>query len=121
MYKRQLWVTAVDGTLGAPDPSHPAFYLEGQDDTPNMRGFWTLAACIATPPAAAPDDGGGADAVGACTNGFDCCSGFCENGVCVTIGKVACGGLGSGCTSGADCCNASAVTCAGGVCTAVVQ
>jgi hypothetical protein len=121
--KRRLWVTAVDGTLGAPDPSHPAFYLEGQDDTPNMRGFWTLAACIATPPAGtvSSDAGADADAGGGCTNGFDCCSGFCENGVCVDIGKVACGGLGSGCTSGADCCNGNAVTCAGGICTAVVQ
>jgi hypothetical protein len=131
--KRRLWVTAVDTTLGTTDPSHPAFYLEGQDDTPNMRGFWTLAACIATPGAAAASDAGvssgtdagasvGADAGGgACTNGFDCCSGFCQNGVCVDIGQVACQGLGGSCTTSGDCCNSSAVTCTGGVCSAVVQ
>jgi hypothetical protein len=123
----------VDTTLGTTDPSHPAFYLEGQDDTPNMRGFWTLAACIATPGAAAASDAGvssgtdagasvGADAGGgACTNGFDCCSGFCQNGVCVDIGQVACQGLGGSCTTSGDCCNSSAVTCTGGVCSAVVQ
>jgi hypothetical protein len=131
--KRRLWVTAVDTTLGTTDPSHPAFYLEGQDDTPNMRGFWTLSACIATPGAAAAADAGmstgaetgapvGSDAgTGACTNGFDCCSGFCQNGVCVDIGKVACTGLGGSCTTAGDCCNSSAVRCTGGVCAVVVQ
>jgi mono/diheme cytochrome c family protein len=104
--KRRLWVTAVDGSVGTTDPSHPAFYLEGQDNTPNMRGFWTLAACIPTPAAVAQD--AGPDAGGACTNGFACCSGFCQNGVCVEIGKVACSGVGGGCTTTADCCNTSA-------------
>jgi hypothetical protein len=142
--KRRLWVTAIDTKLGTTDPSHPAFYLEGQDNTPNMRGFWTLAACIATPgapagasstvasdaetPDAAETDAGSQEA-GAnppdggamCTNGFECCSGFCQNGVCVDTGKVACGGLGSSCTSDGDCCNSSAVRCSGGVCSAVVQ
>jgi hypothetical protein len=46
--KRRLWVAAVDTTIGTTDPSHPAIYLEGQTDTPNMRGFWTLSSCIAT-------------------------------------------------------------------------
>lgn len=129
--KRRLWVTAVDGTIGTMDPSHPAIYLEGQDDTPNMRGFWTLAACVPTPtPGGVPDggaasasvDGGGTDGgAGACTNGFACCSGFCQNGVCVDINKVACVGLGGGCATVRDCCNSSAVVCTNGICAVVAQ
>jgi len=139
--KRRLWVTAVDTMIGSTDPSHPAFYLEGQDDTPNMRGFWTLAACIPTPGApaggsAASDAGGSAAAdagaappdaavgdggAGACTNGFNCCSGFCQNGMCVDIGKVACVGVGGGCTTASDCCNSSTVACVSGKCMPTLQ
>ncbi|MGH7439085.1 MAG: hypothetical protein ACRENE_25635, partial [Polyangiaceae bacterium] len=107
--KRRLWVAPVDTTIGTADPSHPAIFLEGQEDTPNMRGFWTLSSCVATP--TTPDAGG------SCTNGFDCCSGFCKNGVCVMPNKVACSGIGGSCTTAADCCNASAVSCSGGTCT----
>jgi hypothetical protein len=136
--KRRLWVAAVDTTLGTVDPSHPAIFLEGQEDTPNMRAFWTLASCIATPGApgggasdagvtsdAAAKDAGSSDAGGAsdagsaaCTNGFQCCSGFCENGQCVDVSAVACVGAGGGCASTTDCCNPSVVDCAAGVCTA---
>jgi hypothetical protein len=112
--KRRLWVAAVNPTIGTVDPSHPAIYLEGQEDTPNMRGFWTLASCIATPPA-------GSDAGAACTAGFQCCSGFCTNGQCVDITTVACTGVGGSCTTSADCCNSSVVSCNGGVCGAVSQ
>jgi hypothetical protein len=114
--KRRLWVAAVDTSIGTSDPSHPAIFLEGQEDTPNMRGFWTLAACIATPPAssATPD-------AGACTNGFNCCSGFCKNGMCVDVNKVACSGLGGACSSAGDCCNSTAVNCNSGKCSPIVQ
>lgn len=130
--KRRLWVAAVDTTIGAVDPSHPAIYLEGQDDTPNMRAFWTLASCIGTPGApsgggldgglradaapsndAAAADGGGLE----CTAGFQCCSGFCENGRCVDVTSVACAGAGGTCATATDCCNSSVVKCTGGVCT----
>jgi hypothetical protein len=114
--KRRLWVAAVDRGVGSADPSHPAIYLEGQEDTPNMRGFWALAPCIATPPGR-----GGGDAGGACTNGFDCCSGFCENGVCADTGTLVCVGLGDSCSTAADCCNSSAVACTNGMCTALVK
>jgi len=112
--KRRLWVAAVDPTVGAVDPSHPAIYLEGQEDTPNMRGFWTLAACIAAPPP-------GSDAGATCTAGFQCCSGFCDAGQCVNLTTVACAGVGGACTTGADCCNASVVSCNDGTCSGVAQ
>jgi hypothetical protein len=101
--KRRLWVAAIDAKTGAADPSHPAFYLDGQEETPNMRGFWTLAQCIPTPP---PGTSGGA-----CTAGFECCSGFCDKGVCVDVSAVSCVGIGGLCASSGDCCNPSAVEC----------
>ncbi len=113
--KRRLWVTPVDSQIGTTDPSHPAIYLEGQEDTPNMRGFWTLSACVPTPPPSSGPDAGG------CTNGFDCCSGFCKNGMCVDVNKVACSGLGGPCATAGDCCNSNAVNCNTGTCTPVVQ
>jgi hypothetical protein len=115
--QRRLWVAAVDTTLGAVDPSHPAIYLEGQENTPNMRGFWTLASCIPTPGTSADDAGAGPDA-GGCTNGFECCSGFCQQGVCVDVSKVSCVGVGGSCTSTGDCCNPGMVQCNSGVCIA---
>ncbi len=112
-FKRRLWVAAVDSTIGTVDPSHPAFYLAGQDDTPNMRGFWANAACIATP--AAGQSGG------ACTQGFQCCSGFCTNGTCASVNTLACKSVGATCSTASDCCNGgSAVSCTGGTCTVTV-
>ena len=108
--KKRLWVAAIDkDPSGSADPSHPAFFLEGQDETTtNMRGFWALSACI-------PTEGGGA-----CTAGFECCSGFCDMGVCVTPQDFACAGLGGSCTTDGDCCNSNVVSCKNGVCTADV-
>jgi hypothetical protein len=106
--KRRLWVGAIDVATGAADPSHPPFYLEGQEDSPNMRGFWTLAACTATP---APGAGGGE-----CAAGFECCSGFCDRGVCVDVSKIACVGLGGDCSEAAACCNSQSVSCVANKC-----
>jgi len=106
--KRRLWVAAVDQKLGTVDPSHPAFYVEGQDDTPNMRGFWALAQCIATPTPPAKGD--------MCTAGFQCCSGFCVDGQCVDKSKLACAGVGEACASAGDCCNKAATDCVDNVC-----
>ena len=103
--KKRLWVAAIDKSpTPAADPSHPAFFLEGQNETTtNMRGFWTLTACT-------PTVGGGP-----CTNGFECCSGFCDNGMCVTPQTLACVGSGGACTATSDCCNDAVVTCTAGV------
>jgi hypothetical protein len=105
---RRLWVAAIDTTLGTVDPSHPAIYLEGQEATPNMRGFWALASCTASVPPGTPG--------GACGAGFECCSGFCEQGQCVDVSQVSCAGAGGACTQTSDCCNAGAVSCMNGTC-----
>jgi hypothetical protein len=65
---RQLWGTALtiapDGKYKA-DPSHPAFYIGGQDfNTANHRAFTALDPC--------KEDGG------SCKSGIDCCGGHCE-------------------------------------------
>ena len=124
--QKRLWVAAIDGTPGATDPSHPAFFLEGQEeDTMNMRGFWALASCLPSggtaPDAGAGGDSGDASSSGGCQQGFQCCSGFCDMGVCVDIGMVACQGIGGTCMTAADCCNSSVVSCSGGMCKTVVQ
>jgi hypothetical protein len=115
--KRRLWAAAVDPAIGTADPSHPAFYLEGQENSPNMRGFWTLASCV-------PSVGGentAPDAGTACTDGFQCCSGFCVNDQCVDVGAVACLGVGATCSTDAQCCNAPTVSCVNAVCSILIQ
>ncbi|MEO8878724.1 MAG: hypothetical protein ABI461_24250, partial [Polyangiaceae bacterium] len=107
---KRLWVAAIDKTIGTIDPSHPPFYLEGQVQTDsNMRGFWALAACTATG-ASGPDGGV------ACTSGFECCSGFCDNGSCVDVTQVKCKSIGDSCTQASDCCNSDVISCSGGRC-----
>jgi len=101
--KRRLWVAAIDGDIKTTDPSHPAFYLEGQENTPNMRGFWALAQCIQTPP---PGEKGMM-----CKANFECCSGFCVEGVCVDKQTQVCAGIGDACATVGECCNAAAVSC----------
>lgn len=104
--KKLLWVAAIDDKIeDGKDPSHPAFFLEGQEEaTVNMCGFWSLAACTAT---------GGAKG---CGSGFECCSGFCTDGVCVDPGTFSCAGAGGACKADADCCNSPFVTCLQGKC-----
>lgn len=110
--KRRLWVAALDTVVGTADPSHPPFYLEGQEDSPNMRGFWTLAKCTDSPP-----PGVDAGTAGACQAGFECCSGFCDRGTCVEPSVIACKPVGDACATTADCCNGGAgVTCQAGTC-----
>jgi hypothetical protein len=114
---KQLWVTAVDANIGATDPSHPAFWLPGQDQTSaNMFGYWALAPCEPT-----PTDGG---APPTCSAGFECCTGFCrqldDGGAAVCTGEpTGCHQEGEKCTTTADCCGASAnIQCQSGICQA---
>jgi len=94
-----LWVSAFDiGAAPGTDPSHPAFYLDGQEaSADNLRGFWVLDPCM--------KDGT------TCISGDNCCGGFCvsEDG-----GPGTCSPMSGGCsheyekcTTAADCCNPS--------------
>jgi hypothetical protein len=66
--QRQLWGSAVDISPDGKylsDPSHPAFYLPGQEfGTGNHRAFAALDPC--------KRDGD------TCSTGIDCCGGFCK-------------------------------------------
>lgn len=101
--KRRLWVAAIDGDIKTADPSHPAFYLEGQENTPNMRAFWALGQCIQTPPPGVTSM--------ECKANFECCSGFCVDKVCVDKTSQGCAGIGEACENAGDCCNQAVVSC----------
>jgi len=101
--KRRLWVAAIDGDIKTTDPSHPAFYLEGQENTPNMRAFWALGQCIQTPPPGVTSM--------ECKANFECCSGFCVDKVCVDKTSQGCAGIGDACADAGDCCNQAVVSC----------
>jgi hypothetical protein len=107
--QRQLWGTAVDvsstGKYTA-DPSHPAFYVTGQElGTGNHRAFTALDPCHA--------DGA------SCTSGVDCCGGFCTNGTCGAP-KPRCSNADETCNSGHMCCDTS-LQCIGGICTQIIK
>jgi hypothetical protein len=107
---KQLWVAAIDqNPKPGVDPSHPAFHLQGQDQTNlAMRGFMSLPPCA--------QNGQG------CTSGTDCCGGYCENaadGGAPTCRSTpsGCSQNGDKCNTSSDCCNAaSGVTCIAHVC-----
>jgi hypothetical protein len=107
----KLWVTAIDiNTTPGKDPSHPAFFLDGQELTSdNLRGFWVLNPCAAN----------GAS----CASGDDCCAGFCSatsdggSGTCETPPAGTCSQQYDKCTTAADCCD-STNECINGRCSA---
>ncbi len=108
---KQLWVAAIDQSPAAgKDPSHPAFWLPGQDlTTLNMRGYWALDPCKANGQV--------------CASGTECCGGFCDgagDGGAATCGSNApssCANNGDRCKTTADCCDeAAGVTCINSVC-----
>ncbi len=98
---KAIWVSAID--IGAPagtDPSHPAFYLPGQElGSGNIRAFAVLAPCKA--------DGS------SCTSGVDCCGGSCTMGKCGVPNS--CAQTNDRCTPTVKCCN-SGDQCLGGYC-----
>jgi hypothetical protein len=111
--RKKLWVVAIDmNPTAGKDPSHPPFYLEGQEQgAGNMRGFWALDPC--------KQNGNG------CDSGDECCTGFCRqvNGAdggstltCVAP-PMGCSNEFEKCTVAADCCGAgSGVSCIAGHC-----
>lgn len=109
--RKQLWVAAVDvNPQPGKDPSHPAFWLPGQDlSTVNMNGYWALEPCKQN----------GLD----CNEGYECCTGFCRQQTdgtfkCVPPPTNECSKTGEKCTTAADCCipAGSKIECIGGFC-----
>jgi hypothetical protein len=65
-WRKKIWIAAIDiDHAGKADPSHPAFFLPGQElESANMRAFGALPPCK-------PDGQ-------SCETGSDCCNGFCR-------------------------------------------
>ncbi len=101
--RKKIWIAAIDiDYAGKADPSHPAFYLPGQElRTANMRAFAALAPCK-------PNNM-------SCETGADCCGGFCRetsraaDGTpmlqCVPPPVNTCSNTFELCKTAADCCN----------------
>lgn len=109
---KKLWVAAID--LNAPpgtDPSHPAFYLPGQELLAgNARGYWVLDPC--------KSDGQ------TCSSGDECCGGYCQQDP--QTGALTCGQKENQCsqefdkcTTSADCCD-PALKCINEICSTVI-
>ncbi len=94
--QRQIWITAVDDSpTPSSDPSHPSFWLPGQDPTTeNDKAEWAPLPCVGS--------GQG------CQGDIDCCSGLlcreADGGSSCLPAAQACGFTGSGCQSSGDCC-----------------
>jgi hypothetical protein len=105
---KKLWMAAIDlNAKPGTDPSHPAFYIPGQEiQGVNSRPFLALQPCITDR--------------GTCNTGIDCCTGFCRNGLCATPPVDECSKLDEKCDTAADCCDARN-RCIGGFCANFVQ
>jgi hypothetical protein len=99
--RHALWGAAIDihpdGSYTS-DPSHPAFYVPGQEfiNSSHHRAFAALDACK-------PD---GND----CTTGVDCCGGRCTAGKCSQPppdDRKTCASRDERCATAADCCDAA--------------
>jgi hypothetical protein len=105
---KKLWVAALDlNPTPGQDPSHPAFYLPGQElHAGNSRGYWVVDPCQPTGTT--------------CVTGDECCGGYCRNvdgGSVCSNEPVGCSKELDKCTTTADCCAGSNLSCIGGRCT----
>ncbi len=103
---KKLWVAAID--LNAPpgtDPSHPAFYVPGQELLAgNAQGVFVADACKASGQK--------------CEGGDECCDGYCgQDGLCTST-KPLCAPEFDKCATSSDCCNTTALVCINGRCAA---
>jgi hypothetical protein len=101
--RKKIWVAAIDlEHEGKLDPSHPAFYLPGQElESGNMRAFGALEPC--------KKKGKG------CESAAECCDGFCretsrtESGepilTCSPPPDNSCSNVDEACKTAADCCS----------------
>jgi len=97
---KKLWIAALESsfTPGA-DPSHPAFYLSGQElMAGNSDGYWVNSACASTGVA--------------CSTSDDCCGGTgssptarCSAATNTCQPITSCVGAGASCAASSDCCN----------------
>jgi hypothetical protein len=108
---KQLWVSAINiNAAPGSDPSHPAFWLPGQElNNNNMRGYAALNECK--------------ELGEICMAGYDCCGGYCvDNGEGVFIcddDTPSCSPNNSACVSDEDCCDPDA-QCIGGFCSTII-
>jgi hypothetical protein len=104
---KKIWVAAIDiNAAPGTDPSHPAFYLPGQElESGNIRAFAALEPCR--------DNGA------ACESGIDCCCGFCIEGACACKPQDRCAEIDEACVQASDCCDPAA-SCIGGFCGYIV-
>jgi hypothetical protein len=88
---KAVWVSAIDiGPAPGADPSHPAFYLPGQElGSGNFRPTAALAPCKGDNEA--------------CDNGYACCGGDCTTGKCSGV-LPTCGTLTNYCSPTTPCC-----------------
>jgi len=113
--RKKIWIAAIDiDHMTKDDPSHPAFYLPGQEvEAGNMRAFAALAPCKPNGQS--------------CESGADCCNGFCRetgrtpDGVpilqCVPPPPNTCANTDELCATAADCCDPRSI-CVNNRCTA---
>ncbi len=106
---KKLWVAAIDiNPAPGADPSHPAFYLPGQElNAPNMRGFWVVDPCRSNGTS--------------CDTGDECCNGFCRapddgGGLVCSDKPPGCAQELEKCTTTADCCGSGSLACINGTC-----
>lgn len=114
---KKLWVSAIDKTFApGTDPSHPAFYLPGQElKAGNSNAYWVNAACTAE----------GAT----CQTNDDCCGGTGDAPTArckvVSVAPVTkqcsmiggdCSGTGEECATNNDCCTGLTCPEGGGTC-----
>jgi hypothetical protein len=107
-HTKQIWGVAIDINAAAgADPSHPAFYLTGQElESGNVRAFAALEPC--------KNDGL------MCTAGVECCCGGCTDGKCGC--PKGCSKVQEKCVTKADCCDMTdKVQCINGFCSIVVK
>lgn len=111
---KKLWIAAVDKQfVPGTDPSHPAFYLPGQElNAGNSDARWVEEPC--------KDEGGACDETG------DCCQAPAALSCHIDVGSnpvtrscrksSACHVLSDVCATDSDCCGSPSVQCLGGVC-----
>jgi hypothetical protein len=105
---KKLWMAAIDlNPRPGEDPSHPAFYIPGQEiQGVNSRPFFALDPCVTDR--------------GTCSTGIDCCSGFCRDGYCQPPPVNECSKIDERCETTSDCCDSRA-ECIGGFCAIIIR